>query len=101
MSHWYKNFTYEISIDTEDGGEKIYVAEIEAHIVHDPNYGADADGHRGIAITEIDDWELKSLIEKDSRKDVECTDEIEQKINDRLDDEDDLSEDIDYDPKED
>ena len=41
---------------------KVVSAEVESVWSHDPNYGADADGHRGMAVDTLDDLYLTTPI---------------------------------------
>ena len=54
MSMWigYNEFTVEL------GSGKEVTAEVECCVINDSNYGADADGNRGISMTWIDSLEL-------------------------------------------
>lgn len=35
--------------------------DVEATVVHDPNYGADADGNRGVGCTWVDETVVKNM----------------------------------------
>ena len=54
MSMWtgYNEFTVEL------GSGKEVTAEVECCVINDSNYGADADGNRGMSMTWIDSLEL-------------------------------------------
>lgn len=55
------------TIDVELDSGKVIPIEIEYHIIHCPNYGADADGNRGVATRILDEFDflLPDGLEKD------------------------------------
>jgi len=64
-----------------------YTANLTITIVSDPNYGADADGNRGVYREDIDDYTINSVADENG-KDVEITDEIRSAVDDAFDNED-------------
>ena len=62
MSEW--SGCHEFTVTLKSG--KVVTAEVECTLVHDSNYGADADGNRGMAMDFIDEIGLTVPIEDPS-----------------------------------
>lgn len=68
----YKDFKLEVEID---GEIRFLYVEVLVYYVRDPNYGADADGNRGMPVTFVDNWEIDTIYDQDADKIV--TEELE------------------------
>jgi hypothetical protein len=56
--------------DEDTDGEIVYrdfEAEVELDIVNDSDYGADADGNRGVSISYVDNFEIISVTDEDGK----------------------------------
>lgn len=93
MTDWTKELT--VSFNRMEGEEEIeYEADVKVTVCHDVNYGADADGNRGVPMTFIDEVNVKELrIIKGNKviriiKENDITDELNELISDKVDDAD-------------
>jgi len=91
MAHWNKLITVKFN-ETEliDGKEveNAYVVQLDAKIVNESNYGADADGHRGVPMTWVDDYKVL-LVQNSCLKEYDLSnlpDWIYDKINNAVED---------------
>lgn len=85
MGNWTKSLT--ISFNRLEGQgeaevEKEYEADVEVTIEHDSNYGADADGHRGVPMDFIDEVKVKEVRVMDGSKVIETI--KEEDVSDEL-----------------
>jgi len=80
--------------------EELYTAEVTVYISSDSNYGADADGNRGIYREFIDDIKIDSVTNENGEE-VEITDDIYDIVSNELDDMDTSMPEPDYDPYDD
>lgn len=60
MSDWTQNEELEFEVNG-----KLYRIDVEVKFVTDPNYGADADGNRGMSMTFLDDWKVLAAEDED------------------------------------
>lgn len=90
MSCWKEHKTIRgIEIEEEGNDQMLLLqAEVEVTMCRDMNYGADADGNRGMRQDFIDGWEIESIFDLDSGEDVtenfkdnlDVADQIEKQI---------------------
>ena len=73
-----KDFKVEIEID-----EKDFTATGTVDFITESNYGADADGNRGIEKTYIDDWDIVEVVDSEG-KTVDLTVEMFHEIREKL-----------------
>jgi hypothetical protein len=57
-----------------------YVVNVSVLLVHDSNYGADADGHRGASATFTEDWG-HTVTDKKSGKPVKLSKKLQEQLD--------------------
>lgn len=58
---------YEVRFDADDVE---YTAQVEYEFIYDPKWGADADGNRGIPMTDIECSDVESIYDETNKKDI-------------------------------
>ncbi len=56
--HWVEYQTIKVSLNDME-----YIAKVKVHWSYDPNYGADADGNRGVSQDSIDEVVIEEVVE--------------------------------------
>ena len=80
----YREWTKTLKLTVCDDADNKYEVDVEVEVYWESDYGADADGNRGVEMTSIADFDIKDVRDEHGISRLELTDTLYNKIFDAM-----------------